>query len=64
MCFDYRKQHEPTLHYVWPWTLEQVVDQTTAKWRRRRGRAWMQQIEDDIGLNDNDAWTIVDDRKL
>ena len=36
------------------------------EWKRRRGRpcrAWMQQIEDDSGLNVNDAWRIAHDRK-
>jgi len=36
------------------------------EWKRRRGRpcrAWMQQIEEDSGLNVNDAWRIAHDRK-
>ena len=38
------------------------------EWKRQRGRpcrTWVQvqQIEDDTGLNDNDAWRIAHDRK-
>ena len=36
------------------------------EWKRRRGRpcrAWMQQTEEDSGLNVNDAWRIAHDRK-
>jgi len=36
------------------------------EWKRRRGRpcrAWIQQIEEDSGLNVNDAWRIAHDRK-
>ena len=36
------------------------------EWKRQRGRpcrSWMQQIEDDTGLNANDAWRIAHDRK-
>ena len=36
------------------------------EWKRRRGRpcrAWMQQIEEDSGLNVNDAWRIAHDSK-
>jgi len=27
----YRKQHQPTLHYTWLWTLVQVVNQTSGR---------------------------------
>ena len=36
------------------------------EWKRQRGRPcrrWVQQIEDDTGLNANDAWRITHDRK-
>ena len=36
------------------------------EWKRQRGRpcrTWVQQIEDDTGLNANDAWRIAHDRK-
>ena len=36
------------------------------EWKRQRGRhcrTWVQQIEDDTGLNVNDAWRIAHDRK-
>ena len=36
------------------------------EWKRRRGRpcpAWMQQIEEDSGLNVNNAWRIAHDCK-
>ena len=36
------------------------------EWNRQRGRpcrTWVQQIEDDTGLNANDAWRIAHDRK-
>jgi len=36
------------------------------EWKRRQGRpcrAWMQQIEEDSGLNVNDAWRIAHDHK-
>jgi len=36
------------------------------EWKRQRGRpcqTWVQQIEDDTGLNANDAWRIARDRK-
>ena len=36
------------------------------EWKRQRGRPcrkWVQQNEDDTGLNANDAWRIVRDRK-
>ena len=36
------------------------------EWKRQRGRPcrmWVQQIEDDTGLNANDAWTNAHDRK-
>jgi len=36
------------------------------EWKRQRGRpcrTWVQQIEDDTGLNANDAWRIAYDRK-
>ena len=37
-----------------------------SEWKRQRGRPcrkWVQQIEDDTGLNANDAWRIAHDRK-
>ena len=37
------------------------------EWKHQRGRPcrmwWVQQIEDDTGLNANDAWRIAHDRK-
>jgi len=36
------------------------------EWKRQRGRpcwTWVQQIEDDTGLNANDAWRIAHDHK-
>ena len=36
------------------------------EWKRQRGRpcrTWVRQIEDDTGLNANDAWRIAHDRK-
>jgi len=36
------------------------------EWKRRRGRpcrAWMEQIEEDSGLNVNDAWRIAHDHR-
>ena len=36
------------------------------EWKRQRGRpcrTWVQQIKDDTGLNDNDAWKIAHDRQ-
>ena len=36
------------------------------EWKHQRGRpcrTWVQQIEDDTGLNANDAWRIAHDRK-
>ena len=36
------------------------------EWKRQRGRpcrTWVQQIENDTGLNANDAWRIAHDRK-
>ena len=36
------------------------------EWKRQRGRpcrTWVQQFEDDTGLNANDAWRIAHDRK-
>jgi len=39
---------------------------TRPEWKRQRGRpcrTWVQQIEDDTGLNANDAWKIAHDRK-
>ena len=39
---------------------------TRPEWKRQRGRpcrTWVQQIEDDTGLNANDAWRIAHDRK-
>ena len=36
------------------------------EWKRQRGRpcrTWVQQIEDDTGLNANDAWKIAHDSK-
>jgi len=54
-------------------TLRLAVDARTGgkpdirpEWKRQRGRpcrTWVQQIEDDNGLNANDAWRIAHDRK-
>ena len=49
--------------------MEHVVDELTRHdispgWRTGRPcRLWMQQIENDTGLNANDAWGIADNRK-
>ena len=30
-CGDYRKRHQPTPHYAWPWTLAQALNRTSGR---------------------------------
>ena len=66
-CGDYRKRHQPTPHYAWLWILVQAVNRTPG----RSGSASEDdpaergcRIEDDTGLNANDAWRIAYDASL
>ena len=67
-CGDYRKRHQPTPHYAWLRTFGHAGGKPHIRpeWKRQRRRpylTWVQQIEDDTGLNANGAWRIAHDRK-
>jgi len=67
MTDNYQKWHQPTPHYGWLWTLVQAVKRTSGQSGSASeddpAERGLQQIEDDTGLNANDAWRIAHGRK-
>jgi len=54
------KRHQPTPHYVWLWTRAGGKSDIRLEWNCQRGRpcrTWVQQIEDDTGLNAKSSTT-------